>query len=228
MARTKSATRSVSRGRPAKASPKKATPKKAAKTPAKTPAAKTPAAAPAAAEAKGKLDFSEGDKVMARWPGTSLYFKAKITYVRQDDGEYDVQYEDGTIFTIKAKEVRSPDSIAPRKATTPARGRSRSRGRSPSRKASTRNQTPTTKASPVKRASRSTTRAPRAEPAPVRSSARLANAKISLSSDEDDGPKAIPNPEHPRGKKGSWLPEVRKTKKIDPISAPICKREAKF
>ena len=138
MARTKSATRSVSRGRPAKASPKKATPKKAAKTPAKTPAAKTPAPATAAAEAKGKLDFSEGDKVMARWPGTSLYFKAKITYVRQDDGEYDVQYEDGTIFTIKAKEVRSPDSIAPRKATTPARGRSRSRGRSPSRKASTR------------------------------------------------------------------------------------------
>ncbi len=28
--------------------------------------------------------------------------QAKVTYVRDDDAEYDVEYENGTVYTIKA------------------------------------------------------------------------------------------------------------------------------
>ena len=98
------------------------------KAPAKKAAAAAPAAPPAAAT---KMDFEEGDAVMARWPGTALYFKSKVTYVRDDDNEYDVQFEDGTIYTLKAKEVKKMEAIPTAKKTP---SRSRSRGRSPSRK----------------------------------------------------------------------------------------------
>lgn len=37
------------------------------------------------------MDFQEGDEVLAKWPGTNLYFQAKVTYVREEDDEYDVQ-----------------------------------------------------------------------------------------------------------------------------------------
>ncbi len=57
--------RSASRGRAASKSSPKKTPKSTKKTPAKKAAA-TPA---------HKMDFDEGDAIMARWPGTSLYFK---------------------------------------------------------------------------------------------------------------------------------------------------------
>ena len=99
----------------------------------KAPAKKAAAAAPAApaAPAATKMDFEEGDAVMARWPGTALYFKSKVTYVRDDDNEYDVQFEDGTIYTLKAKEVKKMEAIPTAKKTP---SRSRSRGRSPSRK----------------------------------------------------------------------------------------------
>lgn len=93
--------------------------------------AKKAAAAPAAPSAAAKMDFEEGDAVMARWPGTALYFKSKVTYVRDDDNEYDVQFEDGTIYTLKAKEVKKMEAISTAKKTP---SRSRSRGRSPSRK----------------------------------------------------------------------------------------------
>merc|ERR1719210_3318355 len=52
---------------------------------------------------------------MARWPGTALYFKSKVTYVRDDDNEYEVQFEDGTIYTLKAKEVKKNGSHSYRK-----------------------------------------------------------------------------------------------------------------
>ena len=38
-----------------------------------------------------EMAFTEGDAVMAKWPGTNLFFKAKVTFVRDDDNEYDVQ-----------------------------------------------------------------------------------------------------------------------------------------
>lgn len=71
--------------------------------------------------------FKEGDDVMARWPGSSLFFKAKVTYVREDDGEYDVEYENGTVYTIRARDVYKQTSAVMKRA------RSKSRGRSPGR-----------------------------------------------------------------------------------------------
>lgn len=166
--------------------------------PAKTPG--TPKSAKASAPVK--MEFSEGNNVMARWPGTSLYFKAKVTFVRDDDNEYDVQYEDGTVFTIKAKEVKKSVSKAATGKKTPSR--SRSRGRSPGRKAK-----PSPARSPNTSASRSkAVVAPKPEPTPTRSSARLAAARADLSSDDESstrGKKAIPNPSH-RSKKKSMLP----------------------
>ena len=38
-----------------------------------------------------EMAFTEGDAVMAKWPGTNLFFKAKVTFVRDEDNEYDVQ-----------------------------------------------------------------------------------------------------------------------------------------
>ena len=68
---------------------------------------------------------------MAKWPGTALFFKSKVTFVRQDDNEYDVQFENDTVYTLKAKDVKK--DVKP-SAPKSARKRSRSRGRSPSRK----------------------------------------------------------------------------------------------
>ena len=61
------ASRSTSRGRAAPKSPASA--KK--KTPAKKAAAAAAPAKPAA------MAFDEGDQVMARWPGTQLFFKVR-------------------------------------------------------------------------------------------------------------------------------------------------------
>ena len=59
-----------------------------------------------------------------------------MTFVREDDNEYDVAYEDGTVFTIPSKDVKKRTTMASaakeKKAATPSR--SRSRGRSPGRK----------------------------------------------------------------------------------------------
>merc|ERR1719464_1356945 len=77
------------------------------------------------------MAFEDGDEVMAKWPGTALFFKSKVTYVRSDDNEYDIQFEDGTVYTLKAKEVRKTVKVT---ASKTERRRSRSRGRSPARK----------------------------------------------------------------------------------------------
>ena len=110
------AARSKSRGRPASKGRAPATPKTPKEEPAK-------AAEPA--PEKSKMEFEEGNEVMSKWPGTQLYFKSKVTFVRDDDNEYDVQYEDGTIFTIKAKDVKKrsiADDKSAKKAT-PSRSR---------------------------------------------------------------------------------------------------------
>ena len=132
--------RTASKGRKSAKTPAKPSPKKAAASPA-------PAPAPAA-PATPKMAFEENDEVLAKWPGTSLYFRAKVTYVRDDDQEYDVQYEDGTIFTIKAKDVSKRQEIKPK-----AKPRSRSRGRSPGR-------------AKAKKAAPASPDSPKTEPAP--------------------------------------------------------------
>merc|ERR1719509_560882 len=57
---------------------------------------------------------------MGRWPGSNLYFKAKVVLLREEDNEYDVEFSNGTVFTLKAKDVYKD---------MPKRGRSKSRGR---------------------------------------------------------------------------------------------------
>merc|ERR1719296_379293 len=61
---------------------------------------------------------------MGRWPGSNLYFKAKVVLVRDEDNEYDVEFSNGTVFTRKAKDVYKD---------MPKRGRSKSRGRGEAR-----------------------------------------------------------------------------------------------
>ena len=55
-------------------------------------------------------------------------------------------------------------------------------------------------------------KAPKPETTPTRTSARLAQAKLELSGDEDEGPKAIPNPSHrvAKGRTGlfSFIPDL--------------------
>jgi len=171
--------------------------------------------------------YSEGAEVMARWPGSSLYFKAKVNYVRPEDNEYDVEYENGTIYTIKAKDVYRQQSAALKKSGS--RGRSKSRGRSPGRPKSKRDSVD----SPDQTDEATKTEEDKAEPkeeekpvkaekpakpervekvlkaeTPTRSSARIAAKAISegFSDDESEKVKLAPNPELPdaRGKKKGW------------------------
>ena len=46
-----------------------------------------------------EMAFTEGDAIMAKWPGTNLYFNAKVTFVRDEDNEYDVQVCNISIFS---------------------------------------------------------------------------------------------------------------------------------
>lgn len=154
--------RSASRGRPAKI--------------VKTPKSPTPEP-----PAKFTMDFDENEKVMARWPGTNLFFKAKVTFVRDDDNQYDITFEDGTTFTLKAKDVKK--EIKP-KEQKPTPARSRSRGRSPGRKP--KSDSPARQVAPKESAAK----APKPEATPTRTSARIAAARAAeLSSDEDDSGK---------------------------------------
>merc|ERR1712008_147447 len=91
----------------AEAAPSPRVSAKAPKTPkASAKAVASPAKSPKEiVESPAKLydmAFEEGDEVMAKWPGTALFFKSKVTYVRTDDNEYDIQFEDGTVYTLKA------------------------------------------------------------------------------------------------------------------------------
>ena len=117
-------------------------------------------------------------KFLNRWPGTNLFFNAKVSFVRDDDNEYDVTFEDGTTFTLKAKDVKK--EVKPRKRTP---SRSRSRGRSPARKPAAEAATPKAeKPAAVKPAE------PKVEMTPTRISARIAaaKAKAAESADEED------------------------------------------
>jgi len=210
--------RSRSRGRPERY-----------EAPVETP--KTPKAAKAAAKAeepKKKLEFVEGDAVMARWPGSSLFFKAKVNLVREDDEEYDVEYENGTVYTIRAKDVFKVDSKVMKKAAGTRRSKSRGRGRSAGRQKKA-------AATPAKAADESadesspvatedkeedkTDAKPKPAPktpkvskkvveTPTRVSARIAAkaATDAFSDDETEKVKLAPNPELPdaRGKKKGW------------------------
>ena len=94
--------RSRSRGRPDRFESENYVEKPAA-APAKTPKAKK---AKVEEEPK-KVAFSVGDVVMARWPGSSLFFKAKVSLVREEDDEYDVQIRQRKIRDAASRETTS-------------------------------------------------------------------------------------------------------------------------
>jgi len=119
-------TRSRSRGRPERYQAGEAPVSE--EKPKATKAAKAKAAKKEVVEKK--MAFEEGDEVMARWPGSSLYFKAKVTMLREEEDEYDVEYENGTVYTIRAKDVYKSTSKIMKKAGS---RRSKSRGRSAAR-----------------------------------------------------------------------------------------------
>jgi len=184
------------RGRPRSRARASATAAAAAPAPAASPSpAKKAVTSPVTSPVKPvEMAFEEGDEVMAKWPGTALFFKSKVTYVRAEDNEYDIQFEDGTVYTLKAKEVKKTIKIAAPKE----RKRSRSRGRSPSRKTATE----ASPDAPKKPATPKVVKAPKHSVTPTRQSARIAAVKAAFSDDDEThGKKAIPNPDH-KVKKG--------------------------
>jgi len=78
-------------------------------------------------EEKPKMQFEEGSEVMARWPGSSLYFTAKVTLVREEENEYDVEFENTTVVTTKAKDVYNSSSKVLRKTRGTKRSKSRAK-----------------------------------------------------------------------------------------------------
>jgi len=141
-----------------------------------------------------EMNYQNGDSVMARWPGTDKYYKSVIRFVRYEDNEYDVLYEDGTIFTIKAKDVKKQIvQVKKRPARSRSRGRSPGRKASPGRKPKPRKVDVSPDTSPevkVKAAPKpKATPKPKAEPpTPTRQSARIATrlALAELSGDESE------------------------------------------
>ena len=220
-------TRSRSRGRPDRY--------QAGEAPAVEEQPKTKVTKKKAEEKKEKkMAFEEGNEVMARWPGSSLYFKAKVTLVRPDEDEYDVEYENGTVYTIRAKDVYKASSKIMKKAGS-RRSKSRSRARSQAKEKKPKADVSSeADLSAEEEASKkpddeadSAVEEPKAveEPAvvkapkpkvvkevkaetPTRSSARIAAKAISdaFSDDESEKIKLAPNPELPdaRGKKKGW------------------------
>jgi len=97
MARSKSRSRSVGRGEDGYVSDDTVRPfkrvKKKGKASAKSPKKVQP------------MLYKEGDVLWARWPGSRLYYNATVQLVRPDQGEYDVMYENGVVFTITPRDI---------------------------------------------------------------------------------------------------------------------------
>jgi len=80
-----------------------------------------------------KMAYEAGESVMAKWPGSKLYYNAKIQLQRPEENEYDVEFENGIVFTTAAKDVYKQASGALRKAVTSRKSKSKSRARSTGR-----------------------------------------------------------------------------------------------
>lgn len=52
-----------------------------------------------------KIRFPVGEKVMAKWPGSALYFHAVVTKVTDEEGTVEVRFEDGTDMELPAHYV---------------------------------------------------------------------------------------------------------------------------
>jgi len=82
-----------------------------------------------------KMIFEAGEGVMARWPGSKLYYNAKVQLISSEENEYDVEFENGIVFTVGAKDVYKPTSGALRKAVTSRKSKSRARSTGRGKKA---------------------------------------------------------------------------------------------
>ncbi|KAM4713739.1 delta(14)-sterol reductase LBR isoform 2-T4 [Anableps anableps] len=77
------------------------------------------------------LKYQAGDKVMGRWPGSSLYYEVKVLGFDAKSRLYTVIYKDGTELELKEQDIMSVTSFQQR-----TRSRSRSNSRSPGRRRS--------------------------------------------------------------------------------------------
>ncbi|XP_053193119.1 delta(14)-sterol reductase LBR [Scomber japonicus] len=75
------------------------------------------------------VKYQKGDRVMGRWPGSSLYYEVKVLSFDTKSQLYTVIYKDGTELELKEQDMRSAAGFQ-------ARSRSRSRSRSPGRRRS--------------------------------------------------------------------------------------------
>lgn len=75
--------------------------------------------------------YQVGDKVMGRWPGSSLYYEVKVLGFDAKSRLYTVIYKDGTELELKEQDVLSVSGFQQR-----TRSRSRSNSRSPGRRRS--------------------------------------------------------------------------------------------
>ncbi|KAM4529582.1 delta(14)-sterol reductase LBR isoform 1-T1 [Fundulus diaphanus] len=77
------------------------------------------------------LKYHIGDKVMGRWPGSSLYYEVKVLGFDAKSRLYTVIYKDGTELELKEQDIMSLTGFQVR-----TRSRSRSNSRSPGRRRS--------------------------------------------------------------------------------------------
>ncbi|XP_072031774.1 delta(14)-sterol reductase TM7SF2-like isoform X3 [Amphiura filiformis] len=78
-----------------------------------------------------------GEKVMAKWPGSALWFPAVVLSIGDDGESYEVRFEDGTEDDLSERHVQKETNFRRSRSRSPARkSPSRRRSRSPARKAS--------------------------------------------------------------------------------------------
>ncbi|KAM4521988.1 delta(14)-sterol reductase LBR isoform 2-T2 [Odontesthes bonariensis] len=78
--------------------------------------------------------YQKGDKVMGRWPGSSLYYEVKVLGFDATSRLYTVIYKDGTELELREQDVMSLTGFQTRsRSRSRSPGRRRSRSRSPGR-----------------------------------------------------------------------------------------------
>uniref|UniRef100_A0A146ZQH9 Delta(14)-sterol reductase LBR n=1 Tax=Fundulus heteroclitus TaxID=8078 RepID=A0A146ZQH9_FUNHE len=130
------------------------------------------------------LKYQIGDKVMGRWPGSSLYYEVKVLGFDGKSRLYTVIYKDGTELELKEQDIMSLTSFQVR-----TRSRSRSNSRSPGRRRSrSRSPARTTRRSSSRTAAAAAASAAAAESTPSsRGDAKLKQAaEVKLSPMQQD------------------------------------------
>ncbi|KAM4770853.1 delta(14)-sterol reductase LBR [Rhinophrynus dorsalis] len=79
--------------------------------------------------------FDDGETVMGRWPGSSLYYEVQVVTYDIPTQLYTVRYKDGTELELKESDLKSMNMFRTKKrsSASPSKRRSRSRSRSPGR-----------------------------------------------------------------------------------------------